>query len=262
VSAPLRTRAYRLATRLPDRARRALPEAVMASGPLRLPGGLGVGLLLDPPPLTHVQLYALVRGVLETPVQEALRRHVRPGDVVYDVGANLGFFSLLACHLGARVEAFEPLPRAAAAIRRSARHNGFDGLRVHEAAVGAAAGTATFLRVREGSWSHLADRGRHALTEEEVPVRVLALDDVDLPAPAFVKVDVEGSEVAVLDGAAGLLREARPVLVIETHETNAEVADRLEPLGYVLHNLDGPGPVRGAGPVHVLAVPSGADARP
>ena len=46
------------------------------------------------------------------------------------------------------------------------------------------------------------------------------------------------------------------MLVIETHETNAEVADRLEPLGYVLQNLDGPGPVRGAGPVHVLAVPS------
>jgi hypothetical protein len=88
-----------------------------------------------------------------------------------------------------------------------------------------------------------------------VPVRVVALDDLDLPAPAFVKVDVEGSEVAVLDGAARLLREARPVLVVETHETNAEVADRLEALGYRLENLDGPAPVRAAGPVHVLAVP-------
>lgn len=252
----LRTRGYRLATRLPDGPRRLLPERLLRSGPVSITGGIATGMLLDAPPLTHVQLYHLVRGALEPAVQEALRRHVRPGDTVYDVGANLGFFSLVAARLGARVEAFEPLPETAAAARRSAELNGVP-VRVHELAVGAAAGEAAFLRVDEGSWSHLADRGRHARTSGELRVRVASLDELrgELPSPAVIKVDVEGSEVAVLDGAAGLLREARPVIVVETHETNAEVADRLEATGYAVSNLDGPEAVREAGPVHVLGVP-------
>ena len=255
--AGLRTRAYRAAARLPDDLRRRLPERAMAGGPLRIAGGLAVGLRMQPPPLAHIQLYGLLHGDLETGVQEALRRHVRPGDVVYDIGANLGFMTLVAARLGARVEAFEPLPESAAAVRRSAALNGFTDVRVHELAVAARSGRARFLRVDEGSWSHLADRGRHVRTTGELDVRVVALDDLrgELAPPAVVKVDVEGSELAVLAGAAALLADARPVLIVETHETNAEVAAALEAAGYEISNLDGPLPVRDAGPTHVLALP-------
>jgi FkbM family methyltransferase len=223
---------------------------------------VGAELLLDAStaPITHVQVGDLVRGELETPVQEAFRRRLRAGDVVYDVGANVGFLSLVAATLvgpAGRVVAWEPVPSSAEAARRNAAVNGLDWISVREGAVGAQPGLRTLLEVDEESWSHLADRGRHPRTRAERSVRVEALDGLvasgELPPPRLVKIDVEGSEVAVLPGMRRILEEHRPDLVIELHGTNAEVADLLEPLSYSLENLDGPAPVREAGPVHVLA---------
>jgi FkbM family methyltransferase len=225
---------------------------------------VGAELLLDAStaPITHVQVGDLVRGELETPVQEAFRRRLTAGDVVFDVGANVGFLSLVAGAIvgpAGRVVAWEPVPASADAVRRNAAVNGMGWVEVREAAVGAEPGTQTLLEVDEQSWSHLADRGRHPRTNVERDVRVEALDPLvasgELPPPSLVKIDVEGSEVAVLPGMRRILEEHRPDLVVELHATNAEVADLLEPLGYALENLDGPAPVRGAGPVHVLATP-------
>jgi FkbM family methyltransferase len=225
---------------------------------------VGAELLLDAStaPITHVQVGDLVRGELETPVQEAFRRRLTAGDVVFDVGANVGFLSLVAGAIvgpTGRVVAWEPVPASADAVRRNAAVNGMDWVEVREAAVGAEPGTQTLLEVDEQSWSHLADRGRHPRTNVERAVRVEALDPLvasgELPPPRLVKIDVEGSEVAVLPGMRRILEEHRPDLVVELHATNDEVADLLEPLGYALENLDGPAPIRDAGPVHVLATP-------
>jgi FkbM family methyltransferase len=225
---------------------------------------VGAELLLDAStaPITHVQVGDLVRGELETPVQEAFRRRLQAGDVVFDVGANIGFMALVAAAIvgpTGRVVAWEPVPTSAEAARRNAVVNGMEWVMVREAAVGESPGTQTLLEVDERSWSHLADRGRHPRTQTELQVAVEALDPLvasgELPAPKLVKIDVEGSEVAVLPGMRRIIEEHRPDLVIELHATNAEVADFLEPLGYALENLDGPAPVREAGPVHVLATP-------
>ena len=70
-----------------------------------------------------------------------------------------------------------------------------------------------------------------------------------------MKIDVEGSEIAVLEGARELLARDGPVLVVELHATNAEVCDLLDDAGYAYENLEGPEPVRDAGPVHLLARP-------
>ncbi|WP_354702412.1 methyltransferase [Paraconexibacter sp. AEG42_29] len=268
-----RSRLYRAFSRLPydrvqqtrrhpvvDRPLRAC-EALAGRGDVRISGGIAAGLHLFGPalPLRHVQAHGLVRGTLEPGVQEALRRHVSPGDVVCDVGANIGFFSLVLARLtgpDGRVHAFEPSPREAGACRRNAQVNGFEHVVVHQAAVGAAAGRAPFLLVDEHSWSHLADRGSHARAVATIDVDVVALDTLDWGAsgpPRLIKLDVEGSERAALQGMSGLLADVRPVLVIELHETNHEVADLLEGHGYVLQNLDGPAAPRDAGPTHVVA---------
>ena len=250
----LRSYLMRGLTRLPPRARGPLSRLagdrdVMITGTPPMSGALLRGL-----PAEHVQAWELVRGVVEIPVQEAFRRTVGPGSVVWDVGANLGYFSLLAARLGALVHAFEPVPESAARVRANVAANRLDDrVRVHEVAVGAAAGRRPFLVVRDASWSHLADRGRHAATREEREVEVVRLDDLDLSPPDLVKIDVEGSEGAVLEGAARVLREHHPVLIVELHETNAEVCDQLEAAGYELENLDGPLAPREAGPIHVLA---------
>jgi FkbM family methyltransferase len=272
-----RGRVYRAFSRLPyHRVQRTrtqplldrpltLLEAAVGAGPVRVSTGIGAGLLLDGGALAlrHVQAHGLVRGALEPGVQEALRRCIAPGDTVCDVGANLGFFTLIAARLTGptgRVHAFEPSAAEAETCRRNAELNGFAHVQVHHAAVGAQDARAPFLLVDERSWSHLADRGAHARTVDTVEVTVRALDGLDWGAggpPRVVKIDVEGSEVAVLRGMHELLRTARPAVICELHETNAEVADVLEEAGYALENLDGPEPVREAGPTHVLARPRG-----
>jgi FkbM family methyltransferase len=256
--AQLRSRVLRGQTRL-ERG----PHAVR--GELTLSGGIPVGLRLLGRHLApgHPHAYALVRGTVEPDVQEALRRTVPEGGVVWDVGANIGFMSLVAARLvgrGGRVHAFEPAPASAAAVRDHARINGMEGLiDVVEAAAGSAPGRAPFLVVAEPSWSHLADRGRHGLTTASIDVEAVRLDDLvsagRVDPPSVVKIDVEGSEGAVLRGIERTLALHRPAVVCELHETNDEVADLLEAAGYSLQNLDGPEPVRSAGPVHVLARP-------
>jgi FkbM family methyltransferase len=180
--------------------------------------------------------------------------------VVYDVGANLGFFSLLAARLAGatgRVESFEPVPIGAGATRANASLNGLSTIVVHEVAVGERSGRQNLLVHSQPSESHLADRGWQSEIRDQIEVEVVALDELieegRLPVPDLVKVDVEGSEIAVLQGMRRTLRLHDVKLVIELHETNREVAALLSDLGYAMQNLDGTVAVEAAGPVHVFA---------
>jgi FkbM family methyltransferase len=246
----------RLITRLPPH-RRTMLQPIIGGGAVEVTGAPPArGLLLRDLPLGHTQAWGLVRGLLEPSVQEAFKRHVGPGMVVWDVGANIGYFSLIAARLGATVHAFEPVPANAAAIKTNASANGYTAaVNVHIAAVAAQPGRASFLVLDDAGWSHLADRGQHAHTREEIEVEVIALDELALPAPDVIKIDVEGSEIAVLQGARRVLTKARPVVIIETHGTNQEVCDVLDNLGYLTENLDGTAAPRDAGPVHLLGRP-------
>ena len=241
-------------------------QRVVGDGPVMVGTGHGAGLLLetDSLALTHIQAYGLVRGVLEPGVQEALRRHVGAGSVVYDVGANIGFFSLLAARFAGptgAVESFEPLPTAAAGLRANTALNDARTVHVHEVAIGGHGGRAELLSVDEGSWSHLADRGWHPRTQQVLEVDVVVLDELvagGLRAPDVVKIDVEGSELAVLDGMRETIQAHAPAIICELHETNAEFVERMDELGYSTQSLDGPLPVNEAdGDMHALALPAG-----
>ena len=237
-------------------------QRLLGAGPVEVSGGLLAGARLDSRAmaLTHVQAYGLVRGALEPTVQEALRRHVAPGATVYDIGANIGFFSLLAARLAGpdgAVHAFEPLPAAVDALRGHVALNDARTVTVHEAAVGARSGRTQLMAVGDGSWSHLADRGRHPETWDVLDVDIVTVDELvarGLPAPDVVKIDVEGAEIDVLDGMAETIREHSPVVLCELHGSNAEFLARVEAMGYVAQNLDGPEPLAEAGAVHALAM--------
>jgi len=258
-----RTMLALLATRVPEPLRPRFAP-LLQRGELAVLHGLAEGLRFPlravPPGHPHTRL--LLLGDLEVPVQEALHRTVAPGAIVFDVGANIGFFALLAARLagpGGRVVAFEPVPEVAGYARAAARSNALDDrVEIRTQAVGEHSGTAALHVVSEPSWSHLASRGRHPDTVATIDVEVVTLDgllDAGEPAPGVIKLDVEGAEVEVLRGASRLLAEHRPALIVELHETNAEVADLLEDAGYALDVLDGPLPVREAGPARMLARP-------
>lgn len=146
-------------------------------------------------------------GTAERAVQDAMAERLGPGDVFYDLGANVGYFSMVAAALGAKVYAYEPFPSNVALLERNAR-----GLpiAVRPSAASDRAGEGAFAEGPTSQDGKLSDSG--GLT-----VRTVALDD-ETPAPTFVKIDVEGAEAAVLEGMRRTLSEHHPVVLVELHD--------------------------------------------
>jgi len=197
----------------------------------------------------------------------AMRRHVRPADLVVDIGARRGLFTAYLADLvgpDGIVEAFEPFPPNIAALRRLffAGPWGRPQVRIHAVALSAATRTATLAVPLEGRHPDTAlgslepaPAGRRAVTVE---VACRRLDDLlarrDRPV-RFIKCDVEGHELAVFRGAAGVLAADRPVVLaeIEQRHTAEAVATRFDffaSLGYTGWHLQrghAPRPVGEAG---------------
>jgi FkbM family methyltransferase len=250
------------------RARRVLSPLVawVERGILYVPQGHLEGLCFDLRhlPISHAHLGGIAFGALETAVQEALVRHLGPGGVLYDVGANVGFFSLLGARLAGpagHVYAFDPAPDNAAAIRRNAALNALENVSVIAKAVSAGAGTGRLQVVDDQSWSKLAEYGAHPLTERVLKVELVAVDDLvaagEARPPTVVKIDVEGAELAVLEGMRATIDAYRPAIICELHDTHREFLAAMAARGYRVINLEGAGPVSEQGAsAHALALPA------
>jgi FkbM family methyltransferase len=162
-------------------------------------------------------------GVGEPEVQAALEQHLRPGMIFYDIGANIGFFSLLAARLvgkEGRVVAFEADPEIAARLCEHVARNEFGWITVEEKAVWSEPRTVFFARTDPTT---SPDRGLgHVVAaggSDTIQVSAESLDDYSWtqPLPDFLKCDVEGAEVEVFRGASRLLKEKRPGIICEMH---------------------------------------------
>jgi FkbM family methyltransferase len=209
----------------------------------RVESGAAQGLWLELKPRTG-QSYA--RGEVETTVQSSLVERLRPGMIFYDLGANIGLFTLLGARLvgeTGRVFSFEPDPVNAARLRRNIVRNQFENVTIVEAGVWSSSGEFDFVAADErspdrGVGKFIAHDGRPCGT----PTRCVSLDDFILaaPAPDAVKCDVEGAEIEVLCGAVRTLRMKRPWIICETHslENDRCVRKILSRLGYTLETMD------------------------
>jgi FkbM family methyltransferase len=146
------------------------------------------------------------------PERDVLRRLLRPGMRAVDVGANIGYYLLLIesrIGPGGAVACFEPEPDNLRELERNVRANRLENVRVFAAAVGAEDGRVA---MRTGINAAVAGEGGG-----DFSVPLLRLDSA-LEGPVdFMKIDVEGYEGHVLEGARRLLREHRPVLFVEIH---------------------------------------------
>lgn len=152
-------------------------------------------------------------GSYEASNQHLLTTLVRQGDITYDVGANVGFYSLLMSRLtglSGKVYSFEPSPRNIAYLRRHLMLNGSDNVSVIAAAVADKTSTGWFREMDSPAVGRLDSYGDYG-------VQVVALDQLDLPPPALMKVDIEGAEYLLLQGAARLIEQHRPSMLIATH---------------------------------------------
>ena len=184
----------------------------------------------------------------ERPLLSFLRRKLRPGMTVYDVGANRGqmalFFARAVGRQG-RVLSFEPAPTAYSSLVRNLALNGADNVEPHNVAVGAAVEIAAFHFEEERPTEGFLTTARQDLPGTrsfDVQVRTLdALVAGGAPRPDLVKIDVEGAARGVLEGARGVLDACSPSIYVELHSADeqAAVRDELAARGYTIERLDG-----------------------
>jgi FkbM family methyltransferase len=180
-------------------------------------------------------------GSYEYDKAQRFAESLHTGNIVYDVGAHAGFYTLLASHIvgpAGRVFAFEPLPRNVRYLKRHVELNRAKNAIIIEAAVTDASGTCSFLELPASLEGHISSEGR-------LSVRSVSLDDLftsgSIPAPDVIKIDVEGAETMVLAGASALLERHHPLLFLAVHGDYARVecCTYLRSMGYTLGSLDG-----------------------
>lgn len=221
---------WRAAQRLcvAERERTAVPPGGPVAGIQRDNGGLvmvlrdGTRLAWDPADLRTAPNMLLFHGEYEPREAAVLEAYARPGDVVLDVGANVGWYTLLfARRVGprGRVHAFEPVPRTFQVLARNVELNAA-GDRVTLVLEGLAErdGDAEFY-LPAGTGSVAASRQRLFADQdnERVRVRLTTLDAYAAPLTRLdlLKADVEGGELPLLQGGMATLRRFRPVLFLE-----------------------------------------------
>lgn len=180
-----------------------------------------------------------------------LQRLVRKGDVVYDIGANIGLYSrFIVQQFGAsRVCAFEPMENNRLLLAENVKIAGCDSrVSIFQCAVGNEDGTVEFqiddLTSNSGSLDAVTggkaspSRAQYGLPPRTVRVKVARLDTLveaeSLPMPDVIKLDVEGAEAMALEGASSLLSSHGPRLAIELHgpEVARRVVEFLWSIGY------------------------------
>jgi FkbM family methyltransferase len=172
-------------------------------------------------------------GEYEKRTTALFRRVVRPGMTVFDVGANVGYFSMVSRELGAQVHAFEPNPNTLRLLNHSASIQ--SGVTVVPAACSDHEGRMTL-------WlSEARNTGESSLerkTGTPVEVEVISLDTYSQRTgarPDLLKIDVEGHELRALRGARELIARARPTIVVETKQE--DVVEFMRELGYSAHRI-------------------------
>lgn len=187
-------------------------------------------------------------GTYEPELQAALRAFLRTDDTVYDVGANIGYITLMMAHnvgVDGHVYAMEALPANVERIQKNVALNNLNNVSVVPAAVIDREGPVTFyVHDSVGMGKAAGSIGRRdEQYKAEITVTGISLDafvyEQGHPLPDAVKMDIEGGEVLALPGMLRLLREAHPTLFLELHGPESEKVawETLTHCGYTLRAM-------------------------
>jgi FkbM family methyltransferase len=178
----------------------------------------------------------------------ALRRIVQPGWHVLDVGANIGYYTLLFARLvgpTGRVYAFEPAEGTFESLARNVAFNPAAGacVRLLRLALADTEGSGALLFGAHHGLTRLARAGEAG--REDVPMTTLDgfMEGHGVPTVNLIKVDIEGAERQFLDGAAATIERHQPIIMIEVNptaldvfgSTSQQVLERLREFGYTLY---------------------------
>jgi len=172
-------------------------------------------------------------GTYEPELQNAAQKFVQPGMIIYDVGANIGYISLMLARLSSssgQIFSFEALPINVQRLKKNISLNQMESIiRVIPKAVIDSSHPVSFLAHSSSSMGKArGSAGREEHYEGEIKVPGLALDDFVFsegnPTPDLIKMDIEGGEILAVKGMRRLLKKKHPLLFIELHGKEAAQA--------------------------------------
>jgi len=167
--------------------------------------------------------------------------------VFYDIGANIGFFTMVAARLvgdKGKVFAFEPEEEALRRLRKNVERNGLTNVSVVETAVWSTAGSVLFSRC---DFRFSTDRGLGKIVSSAAEANTILVPSISLDyfainasAPHLIKCDVEGAEVEVFRGAVNLLAQYKPIVICEMHSSDkiSVLRELFEGFGYQVRLLN------------------------
>ena len=190
-------------------------------------------------------------GTYEPELQKAVREMLKPGMVVYDIGANIGYISLLfakAVGPEGKVFSFEALPANIERLKQNVRLSQVTTpIEVIHGAVTDKADSVEFLVHSSTSMGKVEGAaGRNVDYLDKISIPGIALDEYvkqnNLPAPDMIKMDIEGGEVLAVKAMKETLLASHPLLFIELHgpESAKAVAKLLDETGYTAYHMDKP----------------------
>lgn len=161
---------------------------------------------------------AIAQGVYEPEIERLFRERVKPGMTVADVGANIGFYTMLSASMvgaSGRVVAIEPNPVNVKLIEASRRENSFENVELHAVAANDTPGVLVLNTQYSNGFVRGLGDNLNSLFRSEIVYgaqldRLLKLDRLD-----FLKIDVEGAEHRALTGFREALSRFRPTIVTE-----------------------------------------------
>ncbi len=167
--------------------------------------------------------YLSIRGIPEQETPHIVKKHVRKGDVVFDVGANIGYYTLVFADLAGpqgKVFAFEPEPDNLRLLRKNVAINRYHNIQIVSKALSNRNGTAKlYLSQYMGLHSFYRKTNRWTVVE------CIPADDFYSGRINFVKIDVEYAEIDVLNGMKNLIESNRPKVLIESTHNEEKLDD-------------------------------------
>jgi FkbM family methyltransferase len=194
--------------------------------------------------LSENSLWSPILGKWEPAMQKIMVNVVKPGDIVYDLGANNGLHGMLMAGLvqpGGKVYNFEPFEENIAEIVENYTFNNINNYENIQAAVSDKEGTETFAlgnHHKQGAIVH-----GDIKSSNSIKVPVITLDvfiEKGNPGPAFIKMDIEGAEGPALMGFSKYIGQFMPLMIIELHspEQDKMVGQFLQQHGYTAYRFD------------------------
>jgi FkbM family methyltransferase len=197
--------------------------------------------------------HLIMSGTWEPDIEAAVRQGLKPGARVIEVGANLGYYTLIMGGVvgpQGRIDSFEANPRLTALLKRSLRTNGYeDRVTLHQNIVSNRTGTMSFTTSRFQPGGGGISEGGRTWGEDTVHIEAEAvvLDDL-FPAETidFLRIDAEGSELLILEGAMGLIGRSADIQIccewsmfmMSRRGDPSALARRLEGMGFLFWKLD------------------------